>query len=119
MRFWLTTLFLDLFVPIIILITGILYIKKPVKHINCMHGYRTERAMKHQEAWDFAQRYFGNVCFRLGISFTLLTFVLMFSVFRQNQKNIELLGDVIAMAEVFMLIYMLIPTERALKKKYE
>lgn len=118
MRFWLTTLFLVLFVPVIILITGILYIKKPAKHINCMHGYRTERAMKHQEAWDFAQKYFGNVCCRLGIGFTLLSLASMFSVLGQNQKNIEILGNVIGMAEVLMLLYILVPTERALKKKY-
>ena len=84
-----------------------------------MHGYCTERAMKHQDAWDFAQKYFGNVCFRLGIGFTLLTLISMFSVFGQNKKNIEMLGNVIGIAEVFLLICVLIPTERALQKKYE
>lgn len=119
MKFWITTLFLDLLVPVIILIIGILYIKKPATHINWMHGYRTERSMRNQEAWDFAQRYFGGTCFRLGTGFTLLTLVSMLSVLGQNQKNIKMLGSVIGIAEVFMMIYILIPTERALKRKYE
>lgn len=119
MKFWITTLLVDLLVPVIILIIGILYIKKPATHINWMHGYRTERSMRNQEAWDFAQRYFGDVCCRLGSCFILLTLILMISVSKQSQKNIITLGNIIGIGECFMMIYLLIPTERALKKKYD
>lgn len=116
MRFWMATLLTDLLIPIGILINGILYLKKPVKHINWLHGYRTERSMKNQESWEFAQKHFGGVCFRLGTVLTLLTCILMCSVFGANQKIVGLLGNGLGIAEGFMMIYVLTPTEKALKE---
>lgn len=118
MRFWLTTLLLNLLAPVIILIIGILYLKKPAKHISWAHGYRTERSMKNQETWEFAQKYFGGVCCRLGTAFLVLTLISMISVLNQNQKIIGILGNILGTMECFMILYVLIPTERALKKKY-
>lgn len=119
MRFWVTTLIFNLLIPVVILIIGILYIKKPVERISWTRGYRTERSMKNQETWEFAQKHFGNVCYRLGSGFTILTLILMLSFFGQNQKNIGILGNVLGTVEGFMMFYVLIPTERALRKKYD
>lgn len=119
MGFWITTLLTDLLIPITILINGILYLKKPEKHINWMHGYRTERSMKSQETWEFAQRYFGRMCYYCGIGFTLVTFLLMFSVFGKPQKVVNTLGNILGVTECILMVCILFPTERALKKKYD
>ncbi len=118
MRFWIITLLLDLLIPVSVLINGLLYLKKPVKHINWLHGYRTERSMKNQETWEFAQRYFGSICYRCGTGLTLFTFILMFSAFRKTPKIISTLGNILGITECLMMVCILFPTERALKKRY-
>ena len=42
---------------IILIIYGLIMMKFPPKEINLFFGYRTERARKNQEVWDFAQKY--------------------------------------------------------------
>jgi uncharacterized membrane protein len=102
----------------IMLVAGILYLKKPFPNINWMHGYRTQRSMKNQETWEFAQRYFGSTCFRWGAGIVLLTLILMISVLGRSEKIVGMVGTVIGTAQGFVMIYLLTPTERALEKKF-
>ena len=44
---------------LIILIPLLLYFSPP-KEINAIYGYRTKRASKDIESWNFAQRYFSK-----------------------------------------------------------
>lgn len=118
MKFWITVLLSDLPTPIIISIIGILYTRKPAQQINWLHGYRTERSMKNQETWEFAQHYFGKVCRYCGIGFTLITFLLLFSAWGQPQDVVTTLGNILAAADCFIMLGLFFPTERALKKKY-
>ncbi len=119
MRFWIATLMFNLLIPIIMLIVGILYLKKPMKKISWTHGYRTDRSMQNQETWEFAQKHFGNTCYRSGILFTVLTFILMFSVLGQTKQVVGILGNVLGTVEGFLMVYVLVTTENALKKKYD
>lgn len=117
MRVWLVMSISYLIIPMAMLITGILYIKRPAKTMNWMYGYRTQRAMKDQEAWNFAQNYFGKVCTRLGMCLTIFVAILMLYVFGQSVETLEAVGMILAIVEVITLVYALTPTERALKKR--
>ena len=64
---------------IILLLTGLLsaltgYIlrKYPPKSINWFYGYRTRRAMKGQDQWDFAQKLAGREMIRSGLLLAVL-----------------------------------------------
>lgn len=64
---------------IILLLTGLLsalsgwILKKyPPKSINWFYGYRTRRAMKGQDQWDFAQKLAGREMLRSGLLLTVL-----------------------------------------------
>ena len=48
-------LILDALTGIILIVVGFILLKYPPKEINSLYGYRTEKSMKSQEAWDFAQ----------------------------------------------------------------
>ena len=116
MEIWLATVAVNMIIPITIFTIGVLYLKRPAKEINWMYGYRTQKAMKSQESWDFAQKYFGKVCFRLGIG--LIVFVLLFclspyGIKAENLKNVE---AVLGTVEVIALVGALLPTEFALKQ---
>ncbi len=117
MKIWLMMTISYLVIPFAMLITGILYMKRPAKTINWMYGYRTQRAMKDQETWDFAQQYFGKVCRRLGMSLTIFVVILMLYVIGRDEKTLGTVGMIMGIVEVSTLVYVLTPTERALKKR--
>lgn len=118
MSFWMATLILNLIIPMFMSVIGLRYIKNPPPNINWMYGYRTQRSMKNQETWEFAQRHFGNICFRLGTGFVLLVLIAMFAIGGETEKVMSIVGTVLGTAEGIILIYLLIPTERALEKKF-
>ncbi len=62
----------DLIFPVILLITGLLMSKYPVKKINSGVGYRTSRSMASQEAWDYANTRFPKIYLVTGIIFFAL-----------------------------------------------
>ncbi|MGX5818605.1 SdpI family protein [Chitinophaga lutea] len=45
--------------------------KRPHKKINTFIGYRTQRSMKSQAAWDFAQVYSGKLMCWCGLGLTI------------------------------------------------
>ena len=116
MRIWLISIAVNMIIPIAIFTTGVLYLKRPAKEINWMYGYRTQNAMKSQKNWDFAQKYFGKMCFRLGIG--LMVFVLLFflSPYGMKAENLKTVETVLGTVEVIALVSALFPTEFALKQ---
>ena len=119
MKFWMTTLILNLLMPVITMAIGILYLKKPSKNINWEYGYRTQLSMKNQETWDFAQRYFGKICWRWGVGVMLFILLTMLLVLGRSQRIIGIVGTVLGTLEGFVMIYLLLPTEMALQKKFD
>ncbi len=50
------------------LFVALLMLLFPQKSINSLAGYRTERSMQNQQAWDFAQRYSIMLIFKYYLS---------------------------------------------------
>ena len=44
-----------LLIPAVMIVVGAVFLKRPPKRVNGFYGYRTQRSMSSQEAWDFAQ----------------------------------------------------------------
>lgn len=61
--FWIV----DLLIPVLMIVIGIVYKKHAPKKINHLHGYRTKESMKSQEAWDFAQNHFSKIWLVTGL----------------------------------------------------
>lgn len=64
---WLGLLAVNLIMPVLLIIFGILFKNEPPREINKTFGYRTKLSMKNQKNWDLAQKMLGKIWFKLGI----------------------------------------------------
>ena len=68
---------LSLFIPIIMIVFGILMWFAPPKGRNTSYGYRTKRSMMNEETWDYAQACMGKSWFIVGIVLIGVTLFLL------------------------------------------
>ncbi|MCE2613793.1 SdpI family protein [Flavobacteriaceae bacterium D16] len=62
---------------LIVILAGLIWQQFPPKKINHLYGYRTQRSMKNQQTWDYANR-IGPVMFIKTGSYLLLIGVLAY-----------------------------------------
>lgn len=90
---------------------GWIMIKYPPKCPNYLYGYRTGRAMKNEENWDFAQRYSAKEMMKVGVVYLLL--VATSPVIPTQSTIVIVPGMVLLFGFCFYPVY---TTEKALKK---
>ena len=98
---------------IIFLIMAVITYYFPPKKINAFYGYRTNSSMRSQERWDFAQRFSTIQMMRSSIALmavSLLGYFIPVSVEIKASIGMGLL--------VLMVIYLMVTTEKAIKKKF-
>ena len=113
-NFLMMNLLLLLMVPIITLITGYLMYRHTPKSINGLVGYRTSRSMINQDTWDFANKYCASLWIKLGIITSVISF-LIYILFDVN----ETVSIVIVLIQTFLLLFSIIPVEKALKNTFD
>lgn len=97
---------------IFIAVAMIIYLLPP-KKINDLYGYRTTSSMKSQERWDFAQRYSSIQMIRGGlmlIAASVIGYFIPISYEIKIPVGISLI--------ILAAIYLIVTTERAIKKKF-
>ena len=70
MKFWIFMFVMNLLTPLVMIIYGRIYEKKPPqkpKSKFAYSGYRTKMSMINIETWEYAHRFFGKLWFRFGI----------------------------------------------------
>lgn len=118
MGFWIFMTCCNLLIPALMLIFGRLMLHHPPKSINMAYGYRTKRSMQNQETWDFAQAACGRLWQRAGCIMLPLSLLAMLPVMGKSSGAIGSYGAVTATLECMVLIFSILPVERALKKKF-
>jgi len=118
MEIWISVSVSVLLIPIIILIIGFWFSKKPPENINHLLGYRTARSMKNEQTWAFAQKYTGKVFKFSVIIILVLSIILMLLVLGKDEKVVANCGTVICVLQVVMILVSIIPVECALKKNF-
>jgi uncharacterized membrane protein len=98
--------------PLFILL-GYYFSKFPPKKINNIYGYRTPRSMKSQEAWDFAQVYGAKKMMLAGLIMLVAGILLLPFNLTEHIAAVLSIGILLGSA-----IWMIVVTERALKKKF-
>ncbi|MFV0502845.1 MAG: SdpI family protein [Lachnospirales bacterium] len=102
-------------IPTSMIAFGTLWRKHPPKSINWIYGYRTIRAMKNDNTWRFAHLYQAKLWRWSGS--ILLLFALIFSLtFTNSYKEIP---SWVFYVELGVMILTIIPTEIALRKKFD
>lgn len=101
------------------LLLGKRFMKSAPGQINMLFGYRTARSMKNQDTWQFAHRYFGKLWYRFGLALLPLTIAAMLLILGKDENAVGNVGGLICMAQLPVMLYAIVPTERALKKTFD
>ncbi len=65
---------MPLLVGLVFVITSIITHRFPPGKINYLYGYRTNRSMKSQDRWDFAQKYSSRRMHEAGLALIAVSF---------------------------------------------
>lgn len=118
MRFWISMVCVNLIMPLLMIVFGAVFLHRPPGKINGFYGYRTARSMGSQEAWDFAQVYFGKVWLRTGAAMLVLSVPAMLPCMGESHGKVGLWGVILCMVECVVMILSILPVERALKRRF-
>lgn len=114
---WNYLFFVTMLVPACMILVGLFLWFNPPKEINSIYGYRTKRSRFSQEAWDYAQRFAGRLCFFLGLVTLGITVAAMLN--SRELAEAEMTGNalsvVLAQLTPFAGVYL--ATERAIVRK--
>ena len=116
MGLWLYMLAVDLLIPLVMVIFGAIFTRRPPKNINGFYGYRTRRSMESPEAWRYAHQVFGQTWMRWGAILLLATLTL-FLILRSQPENAVGAGLVICLVQLVVMFLAMLPTERALQER--
>ena len=119
MATWYFMLILVLLMPLFMIGFGRVFMTNAPKDINTSFGYRTKRSMKNQDTWAFAHKHIGKTWFVCGIVLIPASLVPMFLVIGREADVIRTTGFIILGLQLFLMLGAILPTESALKKKYD
>lgn len=88
--------------------------KKPARNINHLYGYRTKASMASQERWDYAQVYSSRLMQQMGQ--LLMLFAALWIFVPVHFEIMEVLASIAI--TISSCIYLLMSTEKALKKTF-
>lgn len=106
-------------IPGTMVIFGLIWQKGPPKTINCVYGYRTNWSMKSQESWNFAHRYAGTIWLYSGVPLLIVSIVLLVIFRSDNKDELAITALVINAIQLVCIFLPIIPTEIALKKRFD
>lgn len=118
MKDWGILYAINLLVPLVMIVLGILMQNVAPKKINWWCGYRTKRSMSSQEAWDFAQAYSGKWMWIVGAVMFVVTAGVWLFFMNSDKNTLDIASLVIVGVQTVLLILTIVPVEIALKKRF-
>ena len=111
----LTSYFISLFIPFLMIAIGIVHKIKAPKKINPFYGYRTLRSMSSQKAWDHAQKLLGYYSFRFGI-YNIAIAIFLLYILPFSLDVVTLINMGLSIVFLFIPIFFI---EKNLKRNYQ
>lgn len=109
-------------IPLSFLIIGIVFLVRPPKEVNYLFGYRTRMSMINDKTWAFAHKLCGKYFIIIASVSLVLSTIIYFVVChiygvstRVCSNTCIILVAISAVAPIFVLI----PIEIALRKKFD
>ncbi|MCI8543521.1 MAG: SdpI family protein [Lachnospiraceae bacterium] len=118
MGFWIFMMCMNLLIPLLMIVFGVVFLRWPPRKINGLFGYRTARSMASQAAWNFAHAYMGRLWLRVGTVMLVLSVPAMLPCLGKGDSMVGLWGGIVSLVECIIMILPIIPTERALKRRF-
>lgn len=119
MIFWIFMTVMELLLPLVMIVIGNLFRKKPPQKINYFAGYRTTMSMKNKDTWEFAHHHCGKVWQITGNCMLVPSFIAMLAVFGKGTDTVGMFGTLVITVQMVILIGSIIPTELALRKHFD
>ena len=121
MNFWIFMLVMNLLTPLVMIIYGRIFEKKPPKiaRSKFAFGYRTVMSMRNEETWEYAHRLFGKLWFRLGIAVGLISISVLFFFIGKDKDTVGFAGLIICFVQMAVMLLPVIPTELALRRRFD
>ena len=121
MNFWIFMLVMNLLTPLVMIIYGRIFEKKPPKiaRSKFAFGYRTVMSMRNEETWEYAHRLFGKLWFRLGIAVGLISISVLFFYIGKDEDTVGFAGLIICFVQMAVMLLPVIPTELALRRRFD
>ncbi len=119
MGFWWFMFACIMLIPAMMVIAGYIMWKHCPREINSVLGYRTRRSMMNMDTWKFAHDYCGRLWWKLGWILVIPTVVAQIPFVKGTENKVGMVSVVITFVQSVVLLLSLIPTERALKKKFD
>ena len=117
MSFWLYTFLCDLIVPVVMILGGRVMKHHPSLKMNKWIGYRTSLSMENEEMWQYAQKYSGQLWWKIGWWMLIPTILLHFPFVSSTRQCIENVSLVIVCIHLIVLLLTVVLTQKALKTK--
>ena len=122
MNFWIFMLVMNLLIPLTMIIFGYVYDKRPPKKPKskfAYSGYRTLMSMKNEETWEYAQRFFGKLWFRSGIVLGVISIIPLLFFMGKDKDTVGFAGMIICYVQLVVMLLPVIPTELALRRRFD
>lgn len=121
MNFWIFMLVMNLLTPLVMIIYGRVFEKKPPKiaRSKFAFGYRTVMSMRNEETWEYAHRFFGKLWFGLGIAVGLISIIVLFFFIGKDKDTVGFAGMIICYVQLVAMLLPVIPTELALRRRFD
>ena len=117
--FWIWMFIVNMIIPIVMLIIGVVFQTNPPRRMNSIYGYRTKRSLKDEKSWLFAQNYLGKTWFKMSLVLSPVTILLMLMVYQKLIDTIAYMTLFIVAIQVFVLLSAIFMTEKALIKMHD
>ena len=116
---WILFTVFSAFIPAIMLIYSVIFLKRPPKKINSAYGYRSRRSMKSPEAWKFAHFLCAKIWLFTSIVLFVLSVAAMLFVLGKDENTVGLVFQIVMYVQLAILILTILPVELALKKEFD
>lgn len=121
MNFWIFMFVMNLLIPLVMIIYGRVFEKKPpqIARSKFAFGYRTVMSMRNEETWEYAHRFFGKLWFRFGIAVGLISIIVLFFFIGKDKDTVGFAGMIICYVQLVAMLLPVIPTELALRRRFD
>lgn len=116
MLFWIFGFFA---IPAVLLLGGYIMANHPTQRSNALCGYRTERSLKSEETWYFAQDYCGHLWLKVGGILLLPSFLSLALLRSQGEHALSLAMLVLIAVQMAALFLSIAKVESALKATFD
>ncbi len=121
MTFWFYMLFIDMIIPLTMIIVGLIFLKRTPKYSNNVFsfGYRSNMSVKNHVTWAFAHNYCGKLWLRCGIVLLPVSVIPLMFFIGDFVGTVGIVGGIVVAVHLVVMFASMFMTEAALKRNFD